>query len=182
MKVAVLFFITLISLAGCRPESEDTPMQTESSIIVKASNVGEITTRSIVENEIVEPVVFTGEDIVWFNETTKELRFKNNFSQKHIIEGVLAIGNCFKFYIGSEYLFHSMIYVSDLSSRSYNNLVFYYSIIENRYYLTDGYPTNVSGLPEPQKAQEERDENMRKIAGEWNKFIEQMKKEGRYNN
>jgi hypothetical protein len=183
MKVAVLLFtfITLISLIGCRPESEDILVQTESSIIVKAAKVGEVATRSTVENEIEEPVVFTGGDIVWFNETTKEIRFKENFLNAPSNNVVIYARQAIKFYINDEYLFSSITYVSVFDSRIFNSLVFYYSMTENKFYLTDGYPA-VSVLSNPEEIQEIRDENMRKIAGEWNRFIEQMKKEGRYKN
>jgi hypothetical protein len=60
-------------------------------------------------------------------------------------------------------------------------LVFYQSLIENKYYLNDGYPSIKSFNNDP-TVQAERDANMKKIAPEWNKFIEQMKKEGRYRN
>jgi hypothetical protein len=181
MKRSVLFFIASISLtlAGCHPESEDVPVQTASSIIVKASNPEE---GVVTKAEATGIIVFTGDDIQWFNETTKELCFKNNISNNPGNNPLLYATPAIRFYINDEYLFSSMIYVSDISSQSYNKLVFYYSIIENKYFLADGYPTDMSGFREPQKAQEERDENMRRIADEWNKFIDQMKKEGRYKN
>jgi hypothetical protein len=164
--------------AGCRPESEDIPLQNGSSIIVRASNAEErVATRS----EASDPVVFTGDDIVWFNETTKELCFKNNFSNSPINNSGLYATRAIKFYIDDEYLFSSMVYVSDFSSQTFNSLVFYYSITENKFYLMDGYPA-VSVLSNPEEAQKIRDENMQKIADEWNKFIEQMKKEDRYKN
>jgi hypothetical protein len=73
-----------------------------------------------------------------------------------------------------------MIFVSDLSSAVYNSLVFYYSIIENKFYLADGYPMDASVLQNPQEARDIRDENRRQIANEWNRFIAQMKLEGKY--
>jgi hypothetical protein len=165
-------------MPGCRPEPEDVPVQTASSIIIKTSNAAEgVATRS----EALETVVFTGDDILWFNETTKELCFKNNSSNNPINNPFLYATPAIRFYINDEYLFSSMIYVSDLSSQIFNSLVFHYNITENRYFLRDGYP-DTSVLMNPQKAQELRDENMRKIADEWNKFIEQLKKEGRYKN
>jgi hypothetical protein len=180
MKATVLFFIALtgLSLAGCRPESEDLPVQTGSDIIVRASNAEEGVT---VRSGTPEPVVFTGDDILWFNETTKELCFKNNFSNSPANNSALYATRAVKFYINDEYLFSSMIYVSDFSSQTFNSLVFYYNVTENRYFLRDGYP-DAAVLPNPQKAQELRDENRRKIAPEWNRFIEQMKREGRYKN
>ncbi|MDR0575698.1 MAG: hypothetical protein LBG96_17045 [Tannerella sp.] len=178
MKVAVLLFITIISLAGCRPEAEDIPVQTESGIIVKAAHAGEVATRSATENEIEEPVVFTGEDIVWFNETTKEIRFKENYLNAPSNNSVIYARPAIKFYIDGEYLFSSMTYVSAVDSRIFNSLVFYYNITENIFYLMDGYPA-VSVLSNPQKAQAERDENMRKIADEWRRFLDRLKLEGK---
>jgi hypothetical protein len=174
MKRIVLFFIALLSLplAGCHPEPEDVPVQTASSIIVKTSDAEE---GAATKSEALETVVFTGNDILWFNETTRELCFKNNFSNNPIDNPFLYSRPAIRFYINDEYLFSSII-VTDLSSQSYDQLVFYYSIPENKYYLTDGYPT---GWIERQK---ERDEYMRGIANEWNRFIEQLKKEGRYKN
>ena len=60
-------------------------------------------------------------------------------------------------------------------------LLFYYNMVENKYFLLDGYP-NVYVLSNPQKTQELRNENMQKISSEWAKFINQLKKEGRYRN
>lgn len=150
-----------------------------SGIIVRAANA-EIATRSAIRNSAMEePVAFSGEDVLWFNETTKELRFKNNTAIKSVLTGINM--PALKFYIDDEYLFTSMRYVSDLTSAIYNSLVFYYNVIENKFYLMDGYP-RAAVLSDPQKAQELRDENMRRIASEWNKFIEQLKKEERYRN
>ncbi|MDR1097526.1 MAG: hypothetical protein LBL57_05285 [Tannerella sp.] len=180
MKRTVLFFITLtsLSLTGCHPESDDIPVQTGSRIIVKASNAE---VEVMVRSGAPETVVFTGDDILWFNETTKELCFKNNFSNSPANNSALYATQAVRFYMDDEYLFSSMIYVSDLSSQTFNSLVFYYNVTENRYFLRDGYP-DAAVLSNPQKAQELRDENRQKIAPEWDRFIEQLKLEGRYKN
>jgi hypothetical protein len=181
MKVSVLFLMVLMnfSFAGCRPESEETPALTASGIVIRAVS-GEIASRSAAGNGAAEePVVFSGEDILWFNETTGELRFKDNISNASVLTGLYV--QAIKFYVDDEYLFPSMLCVSDFSSQTFNSLVFYYNVIENRYFLRDGYPDAVV-LPNPQKAQELRDENMRKITPEWERFLEQLKKERRYKN
>jgi hypothetical protein len=85
------------------------------------------------------------------------------------------------FYINDEYLFSSVIYANSLNSQIFNSLVFYYNIVENKFFLLDGYP-NVSVLSNPQESQALRNENMQKISSEWAKFINQLKKEGRYRN
>ncbi|MDR1525312.1 MAG: hypothetical protein LBS79_08700 [Tannerella sp.] len=181
-KTVLLILIAFISLSpgGCRPEAEEIPSQITSGIIARASNAEEVATGSegvTTKSNAVEQVVFTGDDILWFNGTTKELRFKDNLSNKSILAGIHT--QAIKFYINDEYLFTSMLYVSDYSSQIFNSLVFYYNTIENKYFLKDGYPA-ISVLSNPQRVQELRDENMRKIANEWNKFIEQLKKEERY--
>jgi hypothetical protein len=43
----------------------------------------------------------------------------------------------------------------------------------------DGYP-ETSVLSDRQSAQELRNENMQKIASEWSKFVNQLKKEEKY--
>lgn len=154
-----------------------------SNIIVRASNG---------ESGALGPVVFTGDDILWYNETTKELRFKDNASHKPVVLNHTAI----RFYLHNEYLFSSMIYVSGSHSQIINNLVFYYNMTENKYFLLDGYP-DISELPLPPNANisdagnpndyykyvnASRIENMQKIETEWDKFINQLKKERRYNN
>jgi hypothetical protein len=178
MKNSVLLLAATVSvlLSGCRPEAEEEIINQTSMLVARASNE-EIALRSSSNLNDSEPVIFTGNDILWFNETTREIRFRDNMLNSNNIQGWRAI----KFYIGDEYLFSSMIFVSDLNSAVYDSLVFYYSIIENKFYLADGYPVDVSVLSNPQKAQEMRDENRRKIADEWNKFIEQMEKENKLN-
>ena len=167
----VLFFLIL---SGCRPDSEEVPARATSAIVIRTFN-NEISTISSVRNDALGQVVFTGEDILWFNETTKELRFNNNVSNRSSVLSNAAIS----FYIDDEYLFSSMIYAHSFSSQIYNSLVFFYNNIDNRFFLIDGYP-DVSVLSNPQESQKLRDENMQKIASEWSKFINQLKKEGRY--
>jgi hypothetical protein len=158
------FCITLA--AGCsKTDSVEPPTETTSQVIAKVSNTN------------AEQIVFTGDDILWFNGRTKELRFRNNYSNKTMLDAITA--HAIKFYINDEYLFASILCVSSLSSQVFNSLVFYYNMIENKFFLADGYP-EASVLPDPQKAQEERDENKRKIANEWNKFVNRLKLEGKY--
>jgi hypothetical protein len=179
---AVLFYPALICLllSGCSQEAEEIPSQGESAseIIVRAAPNAE----AVAVRSITEPVVFTGDDILWFNEATKELRFKNNFAESPSNNPFIRHNQTIKFYMGDEYLFSSLICENSLSSQIYNSLVFFYDIIENKFYLTVGYPIDVSMLSNPQKAQEIRDENRRKIKPDWDKFIEQLKTDGKYRN
>jgi hypothetical protein len=176
MKKVILWCTAMMgfSLSGCSPGAEEEIPSTASRLIVRTASE-EVTARSAGGN-LSEAIVFTGDDILWFNETTKEIRFKDNVSNNPHNKG---FGKSIKFYIDDEYLFSSMVYVSDISSLTYNSPVFYYNLTENKFYLKDGYP-DASVLQNGEAAQAERDENMRKIAAEWNRFIELMKNEGRY--
>jgi hypothetical protein len=194
MKKTVLLFFAVLCflLGGCAKEYindnvaflNSNGLSSVAGIIVRASNE-ETTARSTVRSAGEEPVVFTGNDILWFNETTKELRFKDNFAMKDVFGGYKSI----KFYMDGEYLFSSMIFVSSVSSQVFNSLVFYYNIMENKYYLNDGYPVindditiisivNGDAVRANEMYQQLRDENMQKIESEWNKFINQLKQGG----
>ena len=202
MKKIVSLFIAVLCclLSGCTKgdtgETSDIQLNPPSSIYYSTSNVRGIIvrasreeplTRSTVSTPVEEPVVFTGSDILWFNETTKELRFKDNFAMKNVFSGFRAI----KFYMDGEYLFSSTIYVNSLSSQVFNSLVFYYNVMENKYFLMDGYPVindditivdivDGDSVRANERYQQLRDENMQAIKSEWNKFINQLKKEGQY--
>lgn len=121
-----------------------------------------------------EQVVFTGDDLLWFNGTTKEIRFKDNYFQQKNISLYADV----KFYLDNEYLF-STFRLSDFNSNIHNSPVFYYSTIENKFYINDGYP-EIAVLRPQDKIQKERDENMQAIADGWGKFIQHLKKINKY--
>jgi len=199
MKKTVLLFVAVLGflLNGCAKENDVSSDNTPSlasvgppAIIVRASN-DEISTGSSTRSDEMGTVVFTGNDILWFNETTKEIRFNDNFSMKDVFSGFRSL----KFYMDGKYLFSSMIYVNSTSSQVFNSLVFYYNIMENKYFLLDGYPAinngdvliggwlNMNGSSVPatnELIQQIRDENRQQIESDWNKFINQLKKEGKY--
>ena len=194
-KIVFLFVVVLCFLiTGCTKdyveENGDKPTSSSSNdkssgIIVRASNE-ELVIESTIRSADEEPIVFTGDDILWFNETTKEFRFKDNYSMKDAFSGFRSI----KFYMDGAYLFSSMICINSLSSQVFNSLVFYYSITENKYFLLDGYPVINDGnltindwmwnRPATNETiQNIRDENRKKIESEWNNFIDLLSKEGR---
>jgi hypothetical protein len=182
MKKEVLFItVVCLLLSGCANENlkdlENGPFGTKDSIgiIVRAASVDNSTKKSVNE-----PIVFTGNDMLWFNESTKEIRFKDNVSKKAAFSNVQTL----KFFILDDYLFSSKVSVNSSSVEIINSLVFYYNTAENKYYLLDGYPPEKQILI-PNDAtgiQNERTENMHMIAAEWNKFITQLKKDGKHTN
>lgn len=160
-----------VLLSGCHHEDEAEP-QTPSSLVFRVS----ANPAPNDATDLDEPVIFTGNDVLWFNETTNEIRFKNNMSEKQKITS--SPYHRILFYIGGEYLFSAQIIVSDIHSRIYSSLVFFYDPIENRFYIQDGYPKMSDYYNDPDE-QKIRDENMKKIGNEWNKFINQLKQEDR---
>ena len=179
MKKGLILFAALqcVLSSGCTTEMIE-PVTESGGIIGRAYNV-DISTGSISRGDDKGPIVFTGNDILWFNETTKEIRFKNNMSIKPSVYKYQAIS----FYIDEEYMFSTAVCVSGSSSQVYNSLVFFYNVTENKYYLLEGYlpaPNNPSdifnGAPEQQ-----RDGYKGNITSEWNKFIDRLKNEGKYN-
>jgi len=177
MKIKVIIItILVILLNGCAIEKDvmaEAEMSNTSGLIVRASS------EEMVSNGV-EPIVFTGEHLLWFNESSKEFRFKDNSAMKSAFSNV----NALNFYIDEEFLFSAFVRVNSPSSAILNSLVFYYNPTENKYYLLDGYPPeklsqNVSDPPDIADA---REDNWKLIAEEWKKFINQLKKDKKYSN
>ncbi|MDR1937100.1 MAG: hypothetical protein LBQ73_01200 [Tannerellaceae bacterium] len=189
MKKVILLAAAFSSLTffDCARNEPDVTPQGSSKLIVKSN----LATKGG-DDPGAEQVVFTGDDILWFNGLTKEIRFQDNMT----IEGSISLmRNGVYFYIDGDYLFSSMVSVIDYDSRIYNSLVFYYSTIENKFYLADGYPDLANaknryldyGLNVSEEAyslylsaQKIRDENMEAIKADWNRFINQLKLENKY--
>ena len=162
-----ILFLTIFMSSCSNDASNPSPEEGYSKLIIKAE------TKSA--NEPTEEIIFTGDDILWFNGTTKEIRFKDNYYQQNSISLYANI----KFYLDDEYLFSTLTRVSDVNSQIFNSPVFYYSIIENKFFINDGYP-DIAVLGSLTEIQKIRDENMQVIANEWDKFIGYMKKVNKY--
>ena len=117
------------------------------------------------------PLIFTGNDILWYSESTKEIRFRDNTAMKDVFSKIQMLA----FYLEDEYLFSAVVYFSGAKTQTINNLVFFYNVSENKYYLLTGYPPDVSLVDN-----NSRDTSMKNIASEWKKFIDQLKKEGKH--
>jgi hypothetical protein len=157
---------------GCNKTDGLAPSSTTSGLVAKVSRQ-EVLLRA--DNE--EQIVFTGNDILWFNASTKEMRFKNNFSHREVLDNILP--HSLGFYIDDEYLFSSLVNVSNINSQIFDSPVFYYDLVENRFYLNDGYP-DVVHLQNSELHQSIRDENMARIQAEWGKFADYLKREGKW--
>lgn len=113
------------------------------------------------------PIIFTGKDIAWFNNNTREIRFKGIAPielypsyQKMNIE------------LDSELLFSAATIATDIANFVCHDLVLYYDLENGRYFLLDAYPdfTAISKTAQ---------ENAKKRTDGWNKFLGQLKEEGR---
>ena len=179
MKKIILLFTTLVCIlsSGCSSEITNAEMYYGSSLNDKTSK---ITVRAPLSetvessaSDIKEQVVFTGDDILWFNETTKELRFKDNNAKKTIV----STHKTLSFYIDNEYLFTASTYSSGISanSQTFSGLLFYYNSTENKYYLIYGNELVSADTFDPPRDAPDRS------SSEWSKFIEQLIQEKRYN-
>jgi hypothetical protein len=188
MKKFILLTVALCGLfCGCTEELAEPPANKEKSdmmtsdIIVKIS-VAE-TPATTTGDAPAEPVAFTGNDILWFNETTRELRFKDNQTMNVAFANRPGFSNSgvLKFYLGDEFLFTSLICINSADAPVYRSLVLYYNRNENRYFLLESYPP-ASNNP-PSAADPPRDNNNHGSAtAEWAKFINRLKQEGRHKN
>ena len=180
-KIFLLITALCLLLSGCSegliPEP---PTGVESKIIVRVLNV-DPTTGSTTKQDVLGQVVFTGNDILWFNETTKELRFKDNMSNNPAKNPVLFNTQVIGFYMDGEFMFSS-VYVNSSSLQTFDCPVLYYNTVENKYFLLDGYPPD-SNLQDPATTSPEklsRRENWNIIVPEWSKFVNQLKEEKKY--
>ena len=133
-----------------------------------------------------------GKDIEWYNETTGELKLKNN-SDMNCVAGLVV-------YLDDKKLF-TLEVVNGASSiatdfpcinwepvEGYGRCLTHledhtplpsceymeYIVTEAQYYISKGYPRWADVI------NEEREKNWKAIENEWNIFIKQLKKEGKY--
>jgi hypothetical protein len=158
-------------VAGCRPETEEPALSDVSTQIIAVAAYYE----PQYDND--KHIVFTGNDILWFNETTRELRFRQNYSNKAIVTENREFG--IQFFIGDEFVLFTPVCMDVLSYRIFDQPVFYYDVINNKYFIPDGFP-DVSLLPDPAQHQWVRSENRKAVEQEWARLMEQLKKENLY--
>lgn len=110
-------------------------------------------------------IVFTDLDIVSFNPTTREIKFKESAQINNIpIYSEIVI----KSY--AETLFTITAYINPVVSIAYDDLVLFHDV-NGKYYLNDNYPDYWNP--------EETKKNADKRSEGWNKFLEILKDQGR---
>lgn len=162
-SIKILFLLCAASvLLAC----EDNSLEQTSLITVQA----EVTTRvTSVQDEgvtnSVSPVVFTGNDISWFDTKTGEIKFAKSFNPYD-----LAVFQKLNFYLDGKLLFTVNTYVQPIHSFASNDLVLYLEA-DDKCYLHDCYPLSIIDTDPTVKV------NKEKRSESWNKFVNQLKNE-----
>jgi hypothetical protein len=110
--------------------------------------------------------VFSGDDILWFDEKTREIKFKDNSS----IAQHLPFGEMVVFKQSDVELFTAHV-LADTTQVQYDDLSLVYNTSKKTYYLYDCYP-KVLDRPSVQLNANIRAEN-------WTLFLIQLRKESR---
>lgn len=117
-----------------------------------------------------DTVLFSGNDIKSINGTTGEIRFVDTLTNLKI----KSFRNI-KCYLGADSLFTATITLPVVSSLI-NNLVINLNRNNGHYYFKDGYPDWINN-PDVNII---RAQNKGKRATAWNRFVEELRKEGKY--
>ena len=164
MRYLVLICTVLFSLCGC---SDDTELSKD----VQKSKITAVARYSItskINNNVTEPeLLFTGDDIAWFNPNSREIKFTTVKSEPFSLPMYAKID----INLENETLFTIVAHINDAVDRAYDDLVLFYDLETSKYYLYDNYPAYWS----PETAEINRQN--REVS--WNKFLEQLKREGR---
>jgi hypothetical protein len=120
---------------------------------------------------------FTGKDIAWYNNTTGELKFKEQFPLITAYEGYSTVD--MHVYLNNDSLFSvNLVLTSILDSWIINSPVLL--CVGSNYYIKDGYPYWWKPEEMDLFMREKREKNWKAMEPGWSKFIKQLKKEGRY--
>ena len=168
--------IASTTMTACSSDDNETekPFTTnpvESSMLY-ACGVGQSETRSVAD---AQNVLFTEDDIEWFNVTTREIKFKDmdeplykRMQPFHEIE----------FHLGDDALFVVSSFVGLWDSRVFDNLVLCYGkmdgeiSLDGNYYLYDCYPLQFIDT-DAVKA------NREKNAAQWETFTKYLESKGK---
>ena len=171
----VAIAIASMSMTACSLDSEsEKPIliidPVENPMLLYACGISQPETRSSSE------ILFTDDDILWFDMNTRELRFRDTMEPVREKIPLLAGVN---FYLGGEYLFSGgATHVSLIYSQMFDDLVLCCGKIDGEvvddghYYLYDCYPT--------QFIDDERVQvNREKRAAQWEIFTNYLESKGK---
>ncbi len=166
--------IASITMTACSSDNNETEMPFSSDLVdngtLYACGVGQSETRSDVEDS---DVLFTENDIEWFNVTTREIKFREMQEQLY---PRLQPFHEIKFYLGNNVIFVVSSFVGDWDSRVFTDLVLHYDVIsdpnQGHYYLHDCYPSQFIDTDEVRA-------NIIKNANQWELFTYYLKSKGK---
>ncbi len=166
--------IASITMTACSSDNNETEMPFSSDLVdngtLYACGVGQSETRSDVEDS---NVLFTENDIEWFNVTTREIKFRE---MQEPLYKLLQPFHEIKFYLGNNVIFVVSSFVGDWDSRVFTDLVLHYDVIsdpnQGHYYLHDCYPSQFIDTDEVRA-------NIIKNANQWELFTYYLKSKGK---
>ena len=181
MMAIAIASMTMTACSSNEYESED-PFTTDpvEKATLYVCGVNESGTRSVGDEQ---DVLFTEDDIEWFNITTREIKFfdkqngdaESNDNEKPLYMRLLPYREI-KFYLGDNALFVVSSYVTDVLSQVFPNLVLHYDMVthpsQGHYYLRDCYPPQFIDTEEVQA-------NIKKNAGQWELFTYYLESKGK---
>ena len=170
--MAIAIAATTMTACSSNDDEPEKPFTTDpvEKATLYVCGISQSGTRSISD---AQDVLFTGDDIEWFNATTREIKLKDIGEPLHKrLEPYREI----KFYLGDNDLFVVNSFVSDIHSMIFTDLVLHYDVItdpnQGHYYLHDCYP--------PQFIDDERTQaNIKKNAGQWELFTNYLESKGK---
>ena len=118
-------------------------------------------------------ILFTEDDIEWFDVTTREIKFKD---MEEPLYKRLEPFHEIEFHLGDDALFVVSSFVGDWDSRIFTDLVLHYQMNsdthQGHYYLHDCYP--------PQFINDERTQaNIKKNVEQWELFVYYLESKGK---
>ena len=166
--------IASTTLTACNSDDNETekPFTTDpvESSILYATGIGQSETRSVAD---AQNVLFTENDIEWFNVTTREIKFKG---MDEPLYRRMQPFNEIEFHLGDNVLFVVSSFVGDWDSRTFTNLVLHYDVItdpnQGHYYLHDCYPLQFADTDEVKA-------NIKKHEGQWKLFTYFLESKGK---
>ena len=162
--------MTACSLDGDGPEKPIVIIDPVEKATLYACGISPSETRTSGD---VQNVLFTENDIEWFNASTREIKFRDS----HIpIYKRLEPFHEIKFYLGDNALFVVSSFVADWDSRIFTDLVLHYDVIsdpnQSHYYLQDCYPLQFAETDEVKA-------NREKNAAQWETFTKYLDSKGK---
>ena len=169
--------IASTTMTACSSDDNETekPFTTDpvESSMLYACGVGQSETRSVAD---AQNVLFTEDDIEWFNVTTREIKFKD---MDEPLYKRLQPFHEIEFHLGDNTLFVVSSFVGLWDSRVFNNLVLCYGNIkkdvpelDGNYYLYDCYPLQFADTDEVKA-------NHEKNAAQWETFTKYLESKGK---